>query len=68
MKTHNGPCTVMSPDPGVDGLELPLKEAVEAAVMSFDAVIILGKDYAVVFGESGPGEREKYLLSAEART
>ena len=40
---------------------LPLKEAVDRAVMCMDAVIVLGSTFAIVFGEVMKG-RDKFLL------
>ena len=62
-KAHGEMCLVLSPDPFVDGQLLPFEDAVIQAVMSFDAVIIIGKDFAAVFGEVMKGGRGKYLLS-----
>ena len=45
------------------GLRLPLSDAVEAAIACFDAVLILGDGYAVVFGEVEMRGREKVLLT-----
>ena len=61
VASHNGPCVLLSPDSFVDGEVLPLKEAVEKAIMSMDAVIVLGSTFAVVFGEVMK-TRDKFLL------
>ena len=65
-KAHGGLCRILSPDSFIDGLELPLGEAMDLAARSFDAVIILGDGFAIVFGESVQGGREKYLLQSKA--
>ena len=62
MRSHAGKCRILSPDYSLDGLELPLKEAMEKAVSCFDAVVIVGDGFAVVFGEVMKGGRGKYLL------
>ena len=66
VKKHNGLCTVWSPDGNLDGLVLPFEDAVMEASVNADAVIIMGGDYAVVFGEAMKGGRDKYLLSVDA--
>lgn len=63
-QAQDGRCLVLSPDPFLDGRCLPLQDAVREAAACFDAVLILGSNYAVVFGEAGKGGREKYLLVA----
>ncbi len=65
VREHAGDCFVMSPDPWMDGRTLPLKEAVDGAVICPDAVVIAGKGFAVVFGEPMKGGRGKYLLSGK---
>ena len=62
LRGQVGKCHILSPDYSLDGLELPLKEAMEKAVSCFDAVIIVGNGFAVVFGEVMKGGRGKYLL------
>ena len=59
---RGGPCVILSPDFSLDRQTLPLREAVECAARGTDAAILLGDDYAVVFGEAMKGGREKYLL------
>ena len=59
---HDTECLVLSPDYSLDGASVLLSEAVEKAVSCFDAVLILGKGFAVVFGEVMKGGRGKYLL------
>ena len=63
VRTHGGLCDILSPDGALDGLRLPLSDAVEAAIACFDAVLILGDGYAVVFGEVEMRGREKVLLT-----
>ena len=63
VQTHGEDCYLISPDSFVDGLSLPLKDAVHSAVMCPDAVVIIGNKFAVVFGEPMKGGRGKYLLS-----
>ena len=66
VERHDAPCLVLSPDFDPDEQWLPLKAAVDRAVFCCDAVLILGNDFAVVFGEPDKGGREKYLLSETA--
>jgi len=63
VQAHDELCLVLSPDFFTDEQFLPLKDAVRQAVMCFDAVLIIGKSFAVVFGEVMKGGRGKYLLS-----
>ena len=63
VQAHDELCLVLSPDSFVDGQFLPLKDAVRQAVSCFDAVLIIGSTFAVVFGEVMKGGRGKYLLS-----
>ena len=63
IKQHDEDCLILSPDSFIDGNSMKLKEAIEAAVMSFDAVIILGDDFAIVFGEVEKGGRDRFLLT-----
>ncbi len=62
VKKHPGTCLVISPDPNLDGLSLPLGKAVEPASMGCDAAIIIGGDFAIVFGEAEKGGRVKLLM------
>lgn len=61
-KKHQGLCHVLSPEFYWDEIELPLDEAMEMAVMSLDAFLVLGDGFAIVFGEPVKGGREKYLV------
>ncbi len=65
VRSHDDICYVLSPELGADGLLLPFKDALQQAVMCFDAVLIIGSTFAVVFGEVMKGGRGKYLLSEE---
>jgi len=62
VKRHPENCLILSPDPNLDGLQLPLGKAVEPASMGCDAAIIVGGDYAIVFGEAERGGRVKLLM------
>ena len=61
-KKHQGPCHVLSPEFYWDEIEVTLDEAVEMAIMSLDAFLVLGDGFAIVFGEPVKGGREKYLV------
>ena len=65
IKKHPEDCVILSPDSFIDGLTMALPQALKAAVESFDAVIILGDKYCLVYGEVEKGGREKYLLVSE---
>ena len=62
-KAHDGMCLVLSPDMSPYGKTMPLQYAVAEAVSCFDAVLIIGNSFAVVFGEVSKGGRGKYLLA-----
>ena len=62
ISSHDELCAVISLEGWLDGETLSLKEAVDRASMSTDAVLILGSTFAIVFGEAEKGGREKYLL------
>ena len=62
MQDRDKHCLLLSADLELDGRELELDDAIKAALFSFDAVIIVGADYALVFAEPGKGGRDKYLL------
>ena len=55
-------CRIFSPDGGIDGLELPLAEAVEACVACLDASIIMGDGFAIVRAEAWKGGTDMWLL------
>ncbi len=63
VQQHDEICFVLSPDFYLDEQFLPLKDAVDQAIMCLDAVLIMGSSFAVVFGEPMKGGREKLLLS-----
>ncbi len=65
VQAHDELCLVLSPDFYMDEQFLPLKDAVRQAVSCFDAVLIIGSTFAVVFGEVMKGGRGKYLLSED---
>lgn len=65
VRRNGGICLVLSPDCFLGEQMLPLDEAVSRAVQCPDAVLILGKDFAVVFGEPMKGGRGKYLLAED---
>lgn len=64
VRQHDGLCYVLSLEFAPDGAFLPLPDALSRAILCFDAVLIIGTAYSVVFGEAMKGGREKYLLSA----
>ena len=55
-------CRVFSPDGGIDGLELPLAEAVAACVACLDASIIMSDGFAIVRAEAWKGGTDMWLL------
>ncbi|MBO5994673.1 MAG: hypothetical protein J6Q41_04100 [Firmicutes bacterium] len=61
-KKHQGLCRVLSPEFYWEETEVSLEEAVNMAVMSLDAFLILGDGFAIIFGEPVKGGREKYLV------
>ena len=65
-KKHQGLCRVLSPEFYWEETEAPLDEAVEMAVTSLDAFLVLGDGFAIVFGEPVKGGREKYLVVENA--
>ena len=62
VRDHAGPCLALSPFDGMNGRFETLSDAVEAALVCPDAVLILGSGFAVVFGEPEKGGRDKILL------
>lgn len=60
---HDAICLLLSPDAALDGIRASLREAVGLAAQCFDAVLILGDGFAVVFGESMKGGRDQFLLT-----
>lgn len=65
VRQHDELCYVLSLEFAPDGVLLNLKDAVAQALLCFDAVLIVGTTFAIVFGEVMKGGRGKYLLSAE---
>ena len=65
-KKHPGICRVLSPEFYWDEIAVPLDEAVEMAIMSLDAFLVLGDGFAIIFGEPVKGGREKYLVVENA--
>ena len=65
-KKHQGLCRVLSPEFYWEETEVPLDEAVEMAIMSLDAFLVLSDGFAIVFGEPVKGGREKYLVVENA--
>lgn len=63
VKHHDDTCYVISPDYEMDGRTLQTKDAVSLAAAFYDAVIIIGSTFAIIFGEPMKGGRNKYLLS-----
>lgn len=63
VRQHDEICFMLSPDPLLNEQFLPLKDAVEQAILCPDAVLIMGSSFAVVFGEPMKGGRGKFLLS-----
>lgn len=63
VQQHDEICFVLSPDFYTDEQFLPLRDAVHKAIISLDAVLIMGSTFAIVFGEPMKGGRGKYLLS-----
>lgn len=63
VKQHDEACYVISPDYEMDGRTLQTKDAVSLASAFYDAVIIIGSTFAIIFGEPMKGGRDKYLLS-----
>ena len=63
VKHHDDTCYVISPDYEMDGRTLQTKDAVSLAAAFYDAVVIIGSTFAIIFGEPMKGGRDKYLLS-----
>ena len=63
VERHDEMCHVLSPDFSLDGRKAKLSAALDFASACFDAVIILGGSFAVVYGEVMKGGRGKYLLT-----
>lgn len=65
VSLHEEPTVILSPNPVLDGMVLPLADAVREAMADADASIVLGTGYALVNGEAMKGFREHYLLVKE---
>lgn len=65
---HDELCLVLSPDFYLDECLLPLERAVAQAAICCDAALVLGSDFAVVFGEAMKGGRDKLLLTEKPLT
>ena len=63
VRQHDEPCYVLSLELAPDGAFLPLRDALNQAILCFDAVLIIGTTFSIVFGEVEKGGRGKYLLS-----
>ena len=59
VKHHDDTCYVISPDYEMDGRTLQTKDAVSLAAAFYDAVIIIGSTFAIIFGEPMKGGRDK---------
>ena len=67
LAQRNERCRLLSRDLLPDAPLLPAEDAVRQALLCFDAVLILGSSFAIVFGEVMKGGRGKYLLAAPPR-
>ena len=63
VRQHDELCYVLSLEIAPDGAFLPLRDALNQAILCFDAVLIIGTTFSIVFGEVEKGGRGKYLLS-----
>ena len=63
VRKHDEICLVLSLEYYPENLLMSFEDAVELAVMSMDAVLILGDGFAVVFGEPYVAGRGKYLMT-----
>ena len=66
VSSHEEQTVILSPNPVLDGVILPLADAVRAVMTDTDASIVLGADYVLVNGEAMKGFREHYLLVKKA--
>ena len=62
MECINGSVLILSPDEEMDLQEMDLHEALDAALKSTEAMILLGRSCAMVFSEAEKGGRDKFLL------
>lgn len=65
VERHDEPCLILSPDFSLDGRTARFSAALSLAFACFDAAIILGGSFTVVYGEVMKGGRGKYLLTEE---
>ena len=65
---NNQECYVLSTDSFLNERMMPLLEASDLANMSTEAVLIIGKDFALVFGEAMKGARDRFLLTDKENT
>ena len=67
LAEHGGEdCALLSPDPLLDGLTVPLAQAARLAEACPDAVILLARRFAVVQEEAMKGGRARFLLCEPA--
>ncbi len=64
VRRHDGPCRVLSLEFAPDGDTLPLRDALDRALVGTDDALIIGDGFCMVFGEAMKGGRGKYLLTA----
>ena len=63
VKKHKDEDTeIISPDPYYDGMNLSLEDAIRESLFCMDALIVIGKGYAIVICEAMKGGSDKYLL------
>ena len=65
VERHDETCCILSPDFSLDGRTARFNAALNLASACFDALIILGGSFAVVYGEAMKGGRGKYFLTQE---
>ncbi len=63
VRQHDELCYVLSLELAPNGAFLFLRDAINQAIFCFDAVLIIGTTFSIVFGEVEKGGRGKYLLS-----
>ena len=65
LERHDEPCFILSPDFSLDGRRARFGAALNLASACFDAAIVLGGSFAVVYGEVMKSGRGEYLLTEE---
>ncbi|MBQ3295447.1 MAG: hypothetical protein IJH00_03060 [Erysipelotrichaceae bacterium] len=65
IEKHEQDCYVLSTDSFLNERMISLQEAVDQANMSTEAVLIIGKGFAIVFGEAMKKGRDRFLLAEE---